>query len=153
MKSFLPITLNITNKNIVIIGGGKVAYTKVTILLRFTDNIQVYAPDICDEITQSSFNITWIETIYTKDLLKDAFLVYACTNNKDLNLQIKHDGNEMNKLVNIVDNPDFCDFISPAIIKEDYMTIAVGSNGCDVRKSIKWRNKIKDCLSDGRITI
>ena len=97
MKSFLPITLNITNKNIVIIGGGKVAYTKVMVLLRFTDNIQVCAPDICDEIIQSNFNITWIETIYTKDLLKDAFLVYACTNNKDLNLQIKHDGNEMNK--------------------------------------------------------
>ncbi|NTU54315.1 MAG: bifunctional precorrin-2 dehydrogenase/sirohydrochlorin ferrochelatase, partial [Chlorobiaceae bacterium] len=37
-------------------------------------------------------------------------------------------------------------FISPAIIKKDEMTIAVSSNGQNVKKSVEWRNRLRDML-------
>jgi precorrin-2 dehydrogenase/sirohydrochlorin ferrochelatase len=50
--------------------------------------------------------------------------------------------------VNVVDDPELCDFISPAIFKQDYMTVAVNSYGVNVKKTIAWRDKIKKLLEN-----
>jgi precorrin-2 dehydrogenase / sirohydrochlorin ferrochelatase len=141
---FMPINLDIQNKKVLIIGGGNVGLEKVTMLSRFTENIHVVGKNICDEIKSICNN--WIEKEYHPDDLKGVHLVYAATNNRELNKQIKRDANNLYLLANVVDDPEICDFVSPAIYKKENMTVAVGSNGQDVRKSITWRNKIKEFL-------
>ena len=140
--TFLPICINITDKKILIVGGGNTAAHKLKTLLKFTNNIAALAPEMSDEIKKSGIKI--IEKNYSKKFLNDFYLIYACTNNKNLNLKIKSDANKLGKLVNVCDSPDNCDFVSPAIFKRQNMSVAVSSNAQDVRKSIEWRNKIAE---------
>lgn len=148
---YLPVSLNISNKKILLIGGGKVALEKITSLKRFSSEIYIITEEADEVIKESGFPITYKS--YEKSDLEGYFIVYACTNIREKNFEIKHDCAERGTLVNIVDNPKLCDFISPAIYKQDNMTVAVSSNGQEVRRSIKLRNEIREAIEDGRIRI
>lgn len=145
---YLPICFEISKKNILIVGSGKVALQKIIILENFTSNITVVAPHISKEI--KSRGITFIENEFSREMLNGFSLVYACTEDKKLNKQIKDDAQKLNILVNIVDNPELSDFISPAIFKQNSMTVAVSSNGQNVKKAIAWRNRIKDYFKNDK---
>lgn len=141
MSIFLPISINITGKQILIVGGGKVAFHKATILSCFTSRIIIIAPEFCSEFELSSFEQK--KKRYESKDLKNVFLVYICTGEKLLNAMIKADCEEHNILSSVCDNSSSCDFISPAIYKSDNITIAVSSNAQSVWKSIVIRNQIK----------
>lgn len=140
-SKYLPIWLDISEMNILIIGGGKVAAQKLTMLSMFTDKMTILSKEICQEILETRFH-KLIKEYDSKDL-QGYSIVYACTNNKNINAQIKSDSGKLGILVNVVDDPVLCDFITPAIYRHDYLTLAVCSNGINVKKSIEWRNKIK----------
>ncbi|MCP4159680.1 MAG: bifunctional precorrin-2 dehydrogenase/sirohydrochlorin ferrochelatase [Deltaproteobacteria bacterium] len=141
MTMFLPISINITNKQILIIGGGNVALEKIRSLEKFIDRITILATDVCSEIKDCPYTIIYKN--YEKVDLNNYFLVYACTNNTETNYEIRNDCDELGILVNVADNTNQSNFISPAIYKQKNMTVSVSSNGEDVKKSIKWRNNIK----------
>jgi siroheme synthase-like protein len=147
---FLPVSIDIENEQILIIGGGKVARHKVEGLERFTHNIKVLAPEVCSEIRAKEY-IEIVEKAYEPSDLQGHLLVYAATNNHELNSQIRCDGRQYRCLVNVVDKPSNCDFISPAIFKHDNMTVAVSSNGENVYGAIQWRNEIGKLVEAGAI--
>ena len=145
-RKYLPVSLDITDKNILIIGGGNIAEQKLKTVSMFTDKITILSLEISADIQKSGF--TQIIKEYQSDDLNGYSIVYACTNNRILNAQIKTDVSRKSMLVNVVDDPELCDFISPAIYKKDFMTIAVNSNGVNVLKTIDWRDKIKKLLEN-----
>src|ERR1035437_2419046 len=119
-RKYLPVSLDITDSNILIIGGGKIAEQKLATLSMFTNKITILALEI-----SSSIQLTYFKQIvkeYQPHDLNQYSIVYACTNNRMLNAQIKSDAAKRSLLVNVVDDPELCDFISPAIFKQDYMT-------------------------------
>ncbi|WP_080904350.1 bifunctional precorrin-2 dehydrogenase/sirohydrochlorin ferrochelatase [Parabacteroides sp. Marseille-P3160] len=148
---FLPISINVTDQKILIIGGGKVAYHKATILNRFVDRATVVSPDFHEGFEALPF--TLIRKKYEPEDLSGAFLVYICTENEPLNAEIKQACRERGILASVCDNPVLCDFISPAIHKKGQMTIAVSSNAQDVYRSIEVRNQIKELIDQGLLNI
>jgi siroheme synthase-like protein len=145
-KNFLPISIDISNQKILVIGGGESAYKKLKILQRFNAQVEVIALEVCDNI--KNLGIKYFETAYRKELLKGYLMLYSCTNNDELNIQIVADGKEMGVLVNIHDNPKLCQFVSPAIFQNGKFTVAVGSNAENVYESIQLRNKIGEFLTE-----
>lgn len=139
---FLPISINITDKKILIIGGGRIASHKIGFLEQFTDNISIVALEVIDSIKSKGYK--YHEKAYEKSDLEGAFLVYACTNIVELNLRVKTDAESLGILTNLVDNPKHCDFVSPAIYKREHITVSVGSNAQEVHRAIAVRNKIKE---------
>jgi precorrin-2 dehydrogenase/sirohydrochlorin ferrochelatase len=148
---FLPISINVTNKKILLIGGGKVATHKGTIMARFVTNVTVIAPEFTEEIRKLPF--TFIEKEYEKSDLDVFFLVYVCTGNHELNARIKADAEELGILTSVCDAPLLCDFVSPAIYKDGHLTIAVGSNAQNVYQSVDIRNQIKELIENGTIKV
>jgi precorrin-2 dehydrogenase / sirohydrochlorin ferrochelatase len=142
--NFLPICLNIENAEIVVVGGGKTAEQKLKPLLQYARNITVCAPEILDSI--QALPVTLLKQSYKEEVLKDARMVYACTNDRNINRQIALDAKRLRVLVCVADDPEFCDFISPAICKKGHMSIAVSSNAQDVKRSVAWRNRIAETL-------
>ncbi len=145
-KKFLPVTLDITDKTILLIGNGESAYKKLKILLRFTDNILVLADNPIEAIVETG--ITIISDVYHVSYLVGKDIVYASTDNIELDTQIKNDCNNLRIIVNVHDRPDMCDFVSPAVYQNENLTIAVGSNATDVFQSIRLRDAIKDFLEN-----
>ncbi len=146
MKVFLPINIRIDDKKILFVGGGKIAMHKIKTVEKYSRNITLVAPEIHEDLKGAGFREIYKE--YETSDLAGFFLVYACTNNLELNQRIKKDAAESGILVNVVDNRELSDFISPAIIKREEMTVAISSNGENVKKSVEWRNRIESMLDN-----
>ncbi len=126
------------------IGGGGVALHKLLAISQFTDNITLIAQEFKPEINESNYKC--IQKPYEAKDLQGFQVIYACTNNKQTNQQIHQDAKAQNSLINVADNPELCDFISPAIFKKDEMSVAISSGGKNVKKAVAWRNKIKEII-------
>jgi precorrin-2 dehydrogenase / sirohydrochlorin ferrochelatase len=145
-KTFMPLSINVKGKKILLVGGGRIAWHKIESLQKYADNIQVVAKEVSDQIKEAGISFT--EKEYEASDLPGSTLIYACTNISELNHQILNDAHNLGILVNVVDNPGLCDFVSPAIYRKDYISVAVSSNAQDVYESIKYRNRIKDFLEN-----
>lgn len=151
MSQFIPVSINIENRKILIVGGGNVALLKASGLSRFTSNITIVAPEILDKLREYPF--TFIEKLYNSTDINHYFMVYACTNDKEINNQIKIDCNISGKLVAICDNPSESDIVMPAVCIQKGITVAVGTNGTSPKKGIHIRNQIQELLQSGVIDI
>lgn len=150
---FLPIAVRITDRNILIVGGGNVATHKAQTLHRFTDKATVVAPQVSDELKALPFRI--IERQFQESDLDGVQLLFVCTGDHELNHSIKAIAEKRGILASVCDDPSFCDFISPAISHEDgdNLTISVGSDARDVRRSIRVRNRINELIKDKTLDI
>lgn len=149
---FLPISINVTDKKILLIGGGKVATHKGTIMARILSHqVTVVSPEFTEDIKKLPFN--FIEKEYEKSDLEGFFLVYVCTGNHELNALIKADAEALGILTSVCDSPFLCDFVSPAIHNEGHVTISVGTNGRDAFQSVSIRNQITTLIREGKIII
>jgi len=145
-KVFLPLNVRIDNRKILFVGGGKIAMHKIQTVEQYTRDITILAPEIHPDLQGKGF--TEIIKRYEPSDLEGAFLVYASTNDEEVNRQIKEDADRLGILVNVVDNRELSSFISPAVIRKDEMTITVSSNGENVKKSVAWRNKIREMMRE-----
>lgn len=146
--NYLPIAINIGSQQILVVGGGKVAFQKIGGLLRYTRNIKVVAPLVRDEI-KAIAGLEIIQKHYDKSDLGTHWVVYAATDSRAINEQIWADGQANHCLVNVVDNPALSNFSSPAIFKNDEVSIAVSTNGSNVKNAIHIRNIIKKIAENG----
>lgn len=140
--NFLPININIEGKKIVIVGGGRVGLHKATILSRFTDEATIVSPQFKEGFESLPF--TLVQKSYEPSDLEGALLVYVCTENAELNEQIKRDAEERHVLASVCDSPKLCDFTSPAIFREGNLAVAVSSNATDVRLAMRIRDSIRE---------
>ena len=147
MKVFLPLNIRVDDKKILFVGGGKIAMHKIRTVEQYTRNITILAPEIHADLRGKGF--TEIRKRYEKADLEGCFLVYASTNDHEVNRRIRDDAESLGILVNVVDNRELSDFISPAVLKKGDMTIAVSSNGLNVKQSVEWRNRLRSILDTG----
>jgi len=155
--NYLPVSLNVNKKHVLIAGGGKAALEKLQMLRKFNCQVTVVGEELSSEIhleikkeiTQSGCSHHLRE--FRRDDLEGIFLVYACSSDREINRFIKREANALGILVNTPDDPELCDFLTPALFSEGPMMVAVSSGGTDVRKTILWRNRIKQLFSDNGI--
>lgn len=145
-RNFLPISIDVSNEKILIVGGGQTALKKIKILRRSGVNPEVVAERIIPEIP--ALGITCRQKRYEKRDLTGFLMVYSCTNYEQIDRQIATDAKEVGVLVNIHDKPDLCQFVSPAIFRTGNISIAVSSNGENVQESIRIRNLIQNFIEN-----
>lgn len=144
-KKYYPVMLDVSGKSCLVVGGGSVGFRKIISLLQYGSLVRVVSPDICEELTKlhNSEQIIWIKDNYKCEYLENIFLVFAAANNSEVNQKIYDDAKNKNIPVNIVDVPELCDFIMPAVFRQGDLTIAVSTNG----KSPTLAKKICEDLS------
>ena len=126
--AYFPFSIEIESRNILIVGGGKVAYRKLCRLLPFNPKIRVVAPKICREIYETE-GVQICERKFEKLDVLGAFAVICATDDRDLNADIFALCQENGVLVNTVDDKEHCGFIFPSLIKKDNYTVAVTTEG------------------------
>ncbi len=130
MEAYYPITLKLSGKKAVIVGGGKVAERKIAGLLESQAEITVVAPTVSEKIRHLSETgeILWREKNFSSEDIQDAFLIFAATNNRNINKSIKEAASAY-QLVLIADDPEYSDFHVPAQVKRGRLNIAVSTGG------------------------
>lgn len=130
MSSFYPIMLNLMNQKVVVVGGGKVAERKITGLLETGARIVIVSPEATDNLRRLSGEgrIEWLQKPFSAEAIQGALLIFATTNDRNLNQEIKNLA-EPHQLVTVADDPDGSDFHVPAQVKRGRLRIAVSTNG------------------------
>lgn len=128
---YYPIFLDIKDKKCVIVGGGEVAARKAERLLDCGAKVFVISPKLSPEIAalKEKNMICHIATEYSGDLINEAALIIGATDDEKTNAQISRDARNKGIPVNIVDDPQKCDFILPAVVQRGDLAITIGTGG------------------------
>jgi len=132
-NNLYPIFLKVNNLEVLIVGGGNVAEEKLTFLLKSSPNAKVtLVSPMYREGTialANKFGIKMIEKKYHKRFLKKKHIVIATTDVPKVNEQIYKDCRKRSKLVNVADNPPYCDFYMGGVVTKGNVKVAISTNG------------------------
>jgi precorrin-2 dehydrogenase/sirohydrochlorin ferrochelatase len=131
MSSFYPILVDLQDKKVLVVGGGKVAQRKIETLLKYGAFVQVIARELTAELEQlrSGKRIEFLSVEFSEASLEGAFLVFAATDDASLNRKVSQAAQQRGLLVNAVDQPADCNFIVPSILSRGDLLIAVSTSG------------------------
>ena len=104
----------------------------------------VVAPDVVDEIEElaSSGRIELHRRPYRATDLDGVFLVVAATSDTELNTAVYRDAEERLMLVNVVDVPELCNFILPAIVRQGPIAVAISTSGASPSLAKRMKREI-----------
>lgn len=150
MKYF-PVFLDAKNISAMVIGGGEVATRKIELLLKATTNITIMSDTVCVSIERliHLHQLTWLAHNYEPGHLTNINLVIAATDNTLINEAIAKEAIPLNILTNVVDQPELCTYITPAIIDRSPMLIALSSSGSSPILVRMLREQIEKTLPQG----
>ncbi|MDQ7044185.1 MAG: bifunctional precorrin-2 dehydrogenase/sirohydrochlorin ferrochelatase [Sulfurimonas sp.] len=130
-SNYFPAFIKLDDKKVLLVGGGNIAYEKLTKLLDFTDKIVIIAPKISEQIIEliSIHNLNYSQRAYQKDDIAEFTLVVVAVDDLDLQKEIYEESQNHKCLCNSVDSTKYCDFIFPSYIKEGDLTVAISTSG------------------------
>ena len=146
-NKFFPVSIDINNKNILVIGAGKIALRKVETLLNYNCNIIVITKDILEEKFLELEKNNKIKILknqeFEEKFLENIFLVVVATDNEALNKDISQLCINKNILVNNITSKADMNVRFASIYEKDDIQIAISANG-NPKKAVEIKNKIKD---------
>lgn len=128
---YLPIFIKLRGRESVVIGGGEVAFRKVSLLLKAKASVKVVSPALCDALAALSSKETIIHLAarFEPTQLDGAQLVIAATDDEAVNQAVSQAAQARNIPVNVVDAPQWCTFVVPSVVDRSPIVIAVSSGG------------------------
>ncbi|MCY4100886.1 MAG: SAM-dependent methyltransferase [Rhodobacteraceae bacterium] len=154
MKYF-PLFLDLAEKKVAISGAGETAVPKIRLLLKTNARIEVFGKKPAQDI------INWHKRgrVYLHDReiksddLQGCALLYGAHNNPEKDRKVLALGEAKGVLVNIVDNLQLSQFITPAIVDRDPITVVIGTEGTAPVLARKIKARVEDLLPEsiGRV--
>ncbi len=143
-----PILLNLKNKRVLVIGGGKIAERKVSRLLLAEADISLISPTITEFLQKlvEEKKIVHQKRKFKKGDLENTFLLIAATNDKGVNRQIYLEAERKKILVNAVDMPDYCNFFVPSIVDRGDLLVSISTHGKSPAFAKLLRKKLEEYL-------
>ncbi len=139
--AYYPIVVDLRGKKCLVVGGGQVALRKVRSLLETSANVTVIAREIVPQLTQMK-GVELIAREYNRGDVKGFTLVFAATDNHEVNKLVAEDAAANGIPVNVVDCPELCSFIVPAVVRRGDLLIAVTTCGKSPALSRRIREEI-----------
>jgi uroporphyrin-III C-methyltransferase / precorrin-2 dehydrogenase / sirohydrochlorin ferrochelatase len=125
--------LDLVDKRVLVVGGGRIASGKVRALLPCQPGeLVVVAPSATSSIRKAADqgSLTWHRREYqSADITHDTALVFGATDDRHLNARVAQDARAQNIPVLAVDDVPNCDFIAPALVRRGDVTIAISTAG------------------------
>lgn len=132
MKQY-PINLNLYQKKVLVVGGGKVAYRKIKRLVKCGSIVKIVCPDMIvelkDFINNEKNQIEYFQRKFLAEDLNNIFLAVAATDDSKTNKNIGKLAQKKEILVNVVDNFELSDFTLPAVVDREELMITISTGG------------------------
>lgn len=147
MRHF-PIFLNLYNRRVIVSGAGACAIAKLRLLLKTNAQITVFGTHPKPQILHwaQAGKLNHVNRTVTTDDVKGAALVYGATEDEAEDLRVANLGRAAGALINIVDNLDDSQFITPAIVDRDPVTVAIGTEGAAPVLARKIKQQLEETL-------
>ncbi|MDT0538570.1 bifunctional precorrin-2 dehydrogenase/sirohydrochlorin ferrochelatase [Croceitalea sp. P059] len=147
-----PVFLKVNNLNVLIVGGGNVAEEKLTFLLKSSPNakVEMISPMYREATKELAKNhqVKLYKGKYKKRLLKKKHIVIATTDKPSVNEKVYADCRKRSILVNVADNPPFCDFYMGGIVTKGNVKVAISTNGKSPTTAKRLRQFFEDVIPE-----
>ena len=148
---WLPVLVNAAEYHYMIFGGGQVATRKAKTLLKADCKVTIVSPAISTELSDLLSDTENNSLFYVQEQgllshIQGHSHIIAATNSEATNAEIIGWANSLSLPVNAVDNPDASDFIFPAVIERDSVTVAISTGGVTPALTRYLRNVIDSAL-------
>jgi len=150
--SLFPVFMKLTGRPCVVVGAGNIAESKIQSLLAAEARVTVIAPDAYASVQAlaAAGEIVWEQRAYRDGDLDGAFLAVAGTATPEVNRAVYAEARAKDILCNAVDDPPFCDFYFPSVVKRGDLQIAISTAGESPALAMRLRKEINAALpADG----
>jgi precorrin-2 dehydrogenase/sirohydrochlorin ferrochelatase len=151
-NNLYPVFLKTGQLHILIVGGGSVAEEKLRFLTKSSPDARVsmVAPYFREETLELAgrFDVSCIVDNYDARFLRGKHMVIAATNDPEVNIQVYKDCRELDKLVNVADNPPYCDFYMGGIVTKGNVKLAISTNGKSPTTAKRLRQFFEEVLPE-----
>jgi uroporphyrin-III C-methyltransferase/precorrin-2 dehydrogenase/sirohydrochlorin ferrochelatase len=126
-----PVMLCVKGRRCLVVGGGGVALRKAQALVEDGGRVTVVAPDAVESLAEMARagRLILEPRAYRSGEAAEYSLVFAATDDREVNLKIYEDADAAGVWANVADDPEICSFHLPARIRRNALQLAIGSGG------------------------
>lgn len=146
-----PIFIELKNRPVIVIGGGRVGAEKVRGLLAAEADITLVSPDLIDELRDhvAAGRIRHIARVYEESDLDGGYeFIMVATDDGAINAEVAAAGKRRGLWVNAADDPKNCDFILPAVVRKGKITLAASTSGTSPALARRLREELDAYLTE-----
>ena len=145
--AYFPMYQQLQNRNILIVGGGKVALRKAEALLPFGPRITVVAPEVLPRFRELGLTVER-RPFRQEDVTGELFCVIAACSSREVNRQVGLLCREKSIPVNVADDPELCSFLFPSVVTKGPLTLGISTSGASPTAA-KWlRETLEQLIPD-----
>jgi siroheme synthase-like protein len=137
-------------RRVLVVGGGNVAEGKVAGLLTAGADVTVVAPDLTgtlrSQLESGAFRHEAHE--YRDGDLEGYEVCFVATDDGAVNAQVAAEGKRRGIWVNAADDPQYCDFILPSVVRQGDVVVAASTGGASPALARRLREDLTAFLSD-----
>jgi precorrin-2 dehydrogenase len=148
-KQYFPILIDLEKKDILVVGGGKIAYRKIKTLLDYGAAIEIITPEIIENKIKLLFEEGKVSLRLRKFEDRDIenrFLVVAATDDKELNKNIYELGDSKNILVNNITTKEDLNARFCAIHRGDDFQVAISTDEGNPKRALELKKQVEKSL-------
>lgn len=129
--SLLPIFIKMAGRTALVVGGSALASAKVEALLAAGAEVTVVAPKAKESISdrQQRGEVRWVRRAFESSDVRGKAIVFAATAKCAVDRQVFEICRDAGVWCNAVDDPEYCDFYTPAVVRRGDLQIAISTNG------------------------
>lgn len=129
--SLFPLFADLTDRQVLVVGGGVVAARKVERLLLAGARVHLVAPVLGAELHRrfAGGEVEFTAGIFRPEQLDGVLLVIAATDDAEVNQAVAAAARKRSVLANVVDDPVLSSFQVPAVVERGPVQIAISSGG------------------------
>ena len=144
--AYIPIFLDVTGRECMVVGGGEVAARKVESLLQASAKVKVVSPSLSSRLSGvvAGGSVMHIARHYQPGDMSGCVMVYAATDDPKLQRDLVAEARALGILINVIDVPELCTFISPAVVNRGDLQIAISTNGASPAFAARLRRTLED---------
>lgn len=128
---YYPIYLDLKGRDVLVVGGGAIAEGKALQLVEAGARVTVRSPELIGALgaAVARGEIIHLRGSFIEEDLNGAYLVISATDDRKVNEKVAKAARERGLLLNVVDQPDLCNFITPALVTRGGLQISVSTAG------------------------
>jgi len=134
-----PVFLRLEGRGCVVVGGDAAAIEKAKACLEAGARVTVVAPALDADLA----GIRHVGRAYRRGDLAGAFLAYASTRDPELIRRLADEAERERVLLNVIDVPEACSFVAPAVVRRGALQIAIGTGGASPGLAARLRRELE----------
>ncbi len=138
-----PIMVEVRNAPVLVAGGGREAPAKVKTLTSLGAHVRLWCEAPAADWDARSSAVTAYSGEFQPALLDGARLAVVDTGDRELDRRIAAEARAKSVLVNVVDDPESCDWSAPAVLRRGDLTIAIASAGAAPALASRLRDQLR----------